>query len=129
MKVLGPIGSSSTRNTTTNENTNPGDQRIFLGQISHNQIKPTTKQFLSFYSMGFGHEFMGFGLDLLPLPMKNTMAITSRKNSMTLPMQEKNGVADQRDPLFGLDHPLFGLDLLSQLPTCKEEILSIAHVM
>ena len=77
MNVLGPIGSSYTRNTRKYENTNPRDQTIFLGKSSHNQIKPTTKQFLSFYSMGSGHESMGFGFDLLPLPMKNTMAITS----------------------------------------------------
>ena len=77
---------------------------------------------MSFESMGSSNESMGFGFDLLPLPMKNTMAITSNKNSMTLPMQEKNGVVDQHDPLFGLD-------LLSQLPICKDEILSISHVM
>ena len=115
MKVLGPIGSNSTRNATKYENTNAGDQRIFLVQNFHNQVKPTTKQIVSFESMGFGRESMCFGFDLLPL------AITSSKKSMTLPMQEKNGVVDQRNPLFGLD-------LLSQLPTCKEEILSIAHV-
>ena len=121
-KALGPIRSSSTRNTKKYENKNPGDQRIFLGQSSHNQINPTTKQFLSFESMGSGRESMCFGFDLLPLPMKNTMSITSSKNSMTLPMQEKNiGVVDRRNPLFGFD-------LLSQLPTCKEKILSISHV-
>ena len=77
---------------------------------------------MSFDSMGSRNESMGFGFDFLPLPMKKTMAITIIKNSMTLPMQEKNGVFDQHDPLFGLD-------LLSQLPTCKEEILSISHVL
>ena len=121
MKVLGPIGSNSTRNATKYENTNAGDQRIFLVQNFHNQVKPTTKQIVSFESMGSGRESMCFGFDLLPLPMKNTMSITRSKNSMTLPMQEKNGVVDQRNPLFRLD-------LLSQLPTCKEEILSISHV-
>ena len=85
-KVLGPIGSSSTTNATKYENTNPRDQRIFLGQSSHNQINPTTKQFMSFESMGFGRESMGFRFDLLLLPMKITMDITSIKNSMTLPM-------------------------------------------
>ena len=73
--------------------------------------------------MGSGRESMGFGFDLPPLPtMKKTMAMTSSKNSMTLPLQEKNGDADPRDPLLGLD--------LSQLPMKKTmAITSSKNVM
>ena len=49
--------------------------------------------------MGSRRESMCFGFDLLPLPMKKTMAITSSKNAMTLTMQEKNAVADPCDSL------------------------------